>query len=295
MRGAARTGALLAIAMLTGGPSAMAASGGTGGSGSTGGSGGAGLGQPPQTTAAPGHDPFSRTLRKGDHGRDVKKLQTWLTQAGYALPSTGFFGSQTKAAVKSFQGDHALKPVTGVVGARTGAAIAAAAGQGVQQTATVPSVDPTAAPGGWVFPLQPLSRVLPPKDWTLDQGIDIGTVSNACGPKVVEVAMTSGTVVAEGISGFGSAAPVIKVSSGPYAGRYIYYGHAMPALVTVGAQVTAGQPIADVGCGDVGISSAPHLEIGISAPGGPTCCPGNQETSPDFEQLVLKLYKQAGG
>ena len=238
---------------------------------------------------------FTRTLRRNDRGADVKTLQTWLTDVGYSVPATGFFGSMTKAAVKRFQRAHRLFPVSGTVGRRTAAALLALVRK--ITTADPPAAVgvPADATGSWVFPLTPISRVLTPSHWTLDQGIDIGTVNNACGPDVVEVAMTSGTIVQEGISGFGPDAPIIKVDSGPYQGRYIYYGHAAPALVPVGTHVTAGQPIAEVGCGDVGISSAPHIEIGISDVGGPPCCPGFQETSPQMYDIVLGLYKKAGG
>jgi murein DD-endopeptidase MepM/ murein hydrolase activator NlpD len=152
---------------------------------------------------------------------------------------------------------------------------------------------PTISGGNWAFPIQPLSVSLGPGTWTLDQGVDIATSGRGCGPAAVEVAITAGTIVREGISGFGPYAPILRIDGGPYAGWFVYYGHAAPDVVAVGTHVRAGQPIAEIGCGVVGISSGPHLEIGMSPPGGATCCPASGETAPAVAALMQQLYRRS--
>src|SRR3989442_15803950 len=75
--------------------------------------------------------------------------------------------------------------------------------------------------------------------------------------------MGDGVVIEEGIPGFGPDAIVLRITSGPLAGRIIYYGHSGGDLVRVGDHVRAGQQISIVGYGIVGISTGPHLEIGF--------------------------------
>jgi murein DD-endopeptidase MepM/ murein hydrolase activator NlpD len=167
---------------------------------------------------------------------------------------------------------------------------------GGTSTATPASASPY-PPGalGWVFPLYPLGRVARASAWTLDQGVDLGGNDNQCGSHLIELAVDAGTIVHEGLEGFGGDAPVLLIEGGPDTGRYVYYGHAAPALVAVGAHVAAGQPIADVGCGIVGISVAPHLEIGMLPAGSsnPEELPAVGQTSADVLSHLRSAYSAA--
>jgi LysM repeat protein len=146
-------------------------------------------------------------------------------------------------------------------------------GQLLTISSAVPSTSPSPAPGPRPVPVpapvapSPGGAALPLplrylQGGTVDQGVDYtapgGTPLYAMGP---------GTIIREGMSGFGPNAPVLQITAGPLAGKIVYYGHSGPDLVPVGGHVAAGQQISEVGYGIVGISSGPHLEIGFYPPG----------------------------
>jgi len=106
---------LLAVALLVPAGSAAAASGGAGLVSAR---------SPSGIVKAPNSSKvFARVLREGVRGADVKTLQTWLSDLGYSLPVTGYFGSLTQTAVKNFQRAHHLSPASGTVGRKTAACV----------------------------------------------------------------------------------------------------------------------------------------------------------------------------
>ncbi|MBX4187405.1 MAG: peptidoglycan-binding protein [Candidatus Doudnabacteria bacterium] len=63
---------------------------------------------------------FTRSLKTGSRGADVSALQNLLTEGGfYSGPVSGYFGAQTKAAVKKYQIAQGIAGANGVVGPAT--------------------------------------------------------------------------------------------------------------------------------------------------------------------------------
>jgi murein DD-endopeptidase MepM/ murein hydrolase activator NlpD len=155
-----------------------------------------------------------------------------------------------------------------------------AAQQQQAQSSSTPAVSSTqtSSSGGFTFPL-PRGSASPPGTWSLDQGVDISAPANT-----PELAVGAGTIVLHGIGGFGPWAPVLHLDSG----GYVYYGHAGPGNeLPIGTHVSAGQPIAEIGAGIVGISTGPHLEIGFSDASG---TPLGSQTAPQMMSLLQASY-----
>ncbi len=61
---------------------------------------------------------FTRSLSDGSEGADVTALQTYLIGAGFSIPAgaTGYYGSQTTAAVAAWQAANGVAPAVGFFG-----------------------------------------------------------------------------------------------------------------------------------------------------------------------------------
>jgi murein DD-endopeptidase MepM/ murein hydrolase activator NlpD len=186
----------------------------------------------------------------------VRSWQALLTGLGFPAPISGQWDVPTTAAIKAYQQAAAITQ-TGAIGDTT-ATMMLTPFPPPLPPALLASSGGVVGPGGAALPL-PLKYM---KNGTVDQGVDYSAPGGT-----PLYAMGSGTIVQEGIAGFGPNAPVLQITSGPLAGKTVYYGHAGPDLVPVGAHVVAGQQISIVGLGIVGVSTGPHLEIGFWPPG----------------------------
>ena len=96
---------------------------GSWGDSGTGTSDGGAWGDSGSETADAGSSAVNRpTLRRGDHGEDVKYLQQRLSDLGYWVSVDGAFGAGTESSVRSLQNSESL-PVDGVVGPATWAVL----------------------------------------------------------------------------------------------------------------------------------------------------------------------------
>jgi hypothetical protein len=183
-----------------------------------------------------------------------------------------------------------------VIRARTALAIACAVALcSLIATDAFHAVRAAGATEAFVFPFQDKTRAVPQSQWTQDEGVDISADGVTCSNEPVLVAVSSGTVqvvdstTVPDYQNFGPWVEELTPDPGTlFAGRVIYYGHAKDPIVTSG-HVIAGQPLTHVGCGLVGDSSAPHVEIGVFQAGetNPLRFPPFQTTSQEmFDQLV---------
>lgn len=224
-------------------------------------------------------------LKDGVHGLASQPVKVWLRTSPKSAWSSPL-SLRTNARGVATLAKRFTR--TTQVGIRFPGASGLAASPLAIATVTVKAV--TATVSGFVFPFANPRQAESMGNWSQDQGVDIAARGYACGASVILVAVGDGVVIQEGISGFGPTAPVIRMTSGPFRGRNVYYGHTGHVYVGVGAHVRAGQRLAQIGCGSVGYSSAPHLEIGVGVPGGPPCCPSTHQTSPMMlKQLTSSL------
>ncbi len=82
------------------------------------------------TTTSSSSYSFTRDLTIGSTGADVTALQSWLISKGFSIPAgaTGYFGTQTQAAVSAYQAARGISPTAGYFGPTTRGRVASEGG-----------------------------------------------------------------------------------------------------------------------------------------------------------------------
>ena len=93
---------------------------------------------------------FTRDLTIGSTGSDVTALQTWLIAKGYSIPAgaTGYFGSETRAALAAYQAANGISPDAGYFGPITRAKVNSAGGTTTTTGGTTTTTGSTTLSGG---------------------------------------------------------------------------------------------------------------------------------------------------
>ncbi len=145
------------------------------------------------------------------------------------------------------------------------------------------------AAGGYINPLKNIRGLIPER---IDMGVDFGGTGNL-------LAMGSGRVNSPFLTGWGGAAPgefmTYTLSSGPYAGRMVYYSEGINPLVHPGQSVHAGQALANmhaaIEVGWAGDSTHPlsQLPIAGSISGSNLPPSGATKVGKNFDELLVSL------
>lgn len=202
------------------------------------------------------HEFGERTLRRGDRGRDVRVLQSWLTHLGFEASVDGVFGGGTETRVERYEKWTDIR-----ADGKVSTAQARLMRRQVEEGTDLPEgTEQIAAADGHVFPVR--------GEHTYGDGLGAGRnhrgadVMAACGTPLV--AAQGGEVYHVA---YHSRAGHYLVVTGAETGRdYVYMHLASPAAFDKGDTVQTGQQIGQVG--DTGNASACHLHFELwSAPG----------------------------
>ena len=201
-----------------------------------------------------------RELARGDRGRDVRVLQSWLSHLGIATDVDGVFGRGTERNVERYDEWNGL-----TVNGEVSRAQARRMRRQVEQGRDMPSSPPprggtTSVEGGHVFPIQ--------GEHEYRDGFGAGRnhrgadVFATCGTPLV--AAQGGTVR---YAGYHDAAGNYAVITGAESGLdYVYMHMRERPLVATGDQVATGQQIGEIG--ESGNASGCHMHFELwSKPG----------------------------